>query len=133
MGVEPYAVASGVSAVIAQRLARRLCLHCREPYRPAADVLAGLAYPPERVAAGDVIHHRAIGCPRCHGGYRGRVGLFQLLLMSDELRRLAAAGAGHAQLEQAARSAGVASLWADGLAKVEAGVTSLDELYRVLA
>jgi type II secretory ATPase GspE/PulE/Tfp pilus assembly ATPase PilB-like protein len=133
MGVEPYIVASGLSAVIAQRLARRLCPHCREPYQPSAEILAALG--PEAAAACEQAQtfYRPRGCARCSIGYSGRVGIFQLLRMSEELRRLTAACAPQSEIERAAAADGTSSLWADGLAKAAAGITSLDELVRVLA
>jgi type IV pilus assembly protein PilB len=115
MGVERYVIAAGISGVIAQRLARRLCLYCREPY----DHEDGTAF-------------RARGCPWCIGGHFGRVGIFQLLTMDATLRALVADGASHDTIAAAAAAAGTQPLWADGLAKVASGQISLEELHRVV-
>jgi type II secretory ATPase GspE/PulE/Tfp pilus assembly ATPase PilB-like protein len=107
MGVERYVVTAGLAAVLGQRLVRRLCLYCRERYEPAADVVehAGSTSP-------DATFFRAVGCPYCSGGYYGRIGVFELLVLND--------------------GRPTAGLWSDALAKAEAGMTSLDELYRVV-
>jgi type IV pilus assembly protein PilB len=127
MGVEPFVVASGVSAVLAQRLARRLCEHCRESYAPSADELAKVGLD-ESVAQ----LWRPGTCEHCNRGYRGRVGVFQLLPMTDEVRRLAARDATAREIEEAAAAAGMRTLWADGADKVRAGLTTIDELRRIL-
>jgi len=127
MGVEPFVIASGVSAVLAQRLARRLCEHCRQPYEPTADEL-------EKIGLEATVTQlwRPGSCERCTRGYRGRVGIFQLLLMTDEVRRLAAREATSQEIESAAAEAGMRTLWADGIDKVVAGLTTVDELRRTL-
>ena len=134
MGVEPFLTASAISAVLAQRLARKLCTSCMEEYQPGeADLRA--ARVPEHEFDSYLQHtlRRAAGCPRCSNtGYRGRVGIFQLLRMSDELESLVASGASRDMLERAAFEAGMRPLWDDGLAKVRDGVTSVEELARVL-
>jgi type IV pilus assembly protein PilB len=135
MGVEPFVTASALSAVLAQRLGRRLCTHCCEMYRPSAEELEQARVSPESAAAADgAVFYRKRGCPRCaHTGYRGRVGIFQLLRMNEELEWLAAKKASREELERAATTNGMRSLWADGLEKVMAGLTSLEELARVVA
>ena len=115
MGVERYVIAAGVSGVIAQRLARKLCLYCREPYE-----LDGRTV------------FRAHGCRWCSGGHHGRTGIFQLLTMDESLRALVVDGAPHDAIVAAAAAGGMQALWSDGLAKVEAGVISVDELHRVV-
>jgi type II secretory ATPase GspE/PulE/Tfp pilus assembly ATPase PilB-like protein len=130
MGVEPYVISAGLAGVIGQRLARKLCLYCRQSYEPSPDVLARLR-PDGRIAAGATFF-RAVGCTYCSAGYRGRIGVFQLLTIGDELRQLIAAGAPNNAIVAAAGASGMASLWDDGVAKVEAGMTSLEELHRVV-
>jgi type IV pilus assembly protein PilB len=127
MGVEPFVVASAITAVLAQRLARRLCDHCREPYQPTADELAklGLDASVEQL-------WRPASCDRCTRGYRGRVGIFQFLTMTEEVSRLAARDATAQEIEAAATADGMCSLWEDGVAKVTAGLTTVDELRRIL-
>jgi type IV pilus assembly protein PilB len=133
MGIEPYVTASAVSAVLAQRLVRRLCLHCREPFQPSAAELAEWQFPPEQIHAGKAVTlYRKRGCDRCGKGYSGRVGIYELMVMDAELRRLVSGRADVAQLEQAARAAGMKTLWEDGMTKVAEGLTTIDELERVL-
>jgi type IV pilus assembly protein PilB len=134
MGVEPFLVGSAVSAVLAQRLARKLCPHCCEMYSPSVDELLRNRVSPEVAAASDgAAFYRKRGCPRCgHTGYKGRIGIFQLMVMSEELESLAVARASREDLEREAIRQGMRTLWDDGLAKVAAGVTSLEELGRVL-
>ena len=134
MGVEPFLTGSAVSAVLAQRLARKLCPHCCEMYSPSIDELLRNRVSPEIAAASDgAAFYRKRGCPRCnHTGYRGRIGVFQLLVMTEELESLAVTRANREELERAAMDGGMRTLWDDGLAKVAAGITSLEELSRVL-
>jgi type IV pilus assembly protein PilB len=133
MGVEPFLTGSAVSAVLAQRLARKLCTHCCEMYSPTTDDLMKARLSPDVAAAADgVVFYRKRGCPRCgQTGYKGRVGIYQLLVMSENLERLAASGASREELERAAIGEGMRTLWDDGLSKVAAGLTSVEELARV--
>ena len=133
MGVEPFLTASAVSAVLAQRLARKLCTHCCEMYTPSVDELIEARVSPDVAAASDgMVLYRKRGCPRCsQTGYRGRIGIFQLLLMNEALAELAVRKAGRDELEREAMSTGMRTLWDDGMAKVAAGLTSIEELARV--
>ena len=133
MGVEPFLTGSAVSAVLAQRLARKLCTHCCEMYSPTTDEMIKARVSPDVAAAADgVVFYRKKGCPRCgQTGYKGRVGVYQLLVMSENLEALAAAKASREELERAAIEEGMRTLWDDGLSKVAAGLTSLEELARV--
>ena len=133
MGVEPFITGAAVSAVLAQRLARKLCAHCAHPYTPSRAELLGLRVDAETVAALEGrVFHRPRGCARCGGtGYRGRVGIFQLLEMTEKLEQLATAKAPREEIERAALAEGTRSLWVDGVAKVAAGITSVEELARV--
>jgi type IV pilus assembly protein PilB len=135
MGVEPFVTGSALSAVLAQRLARRLCTHCCEMYTPSKEELGQARISRKQAAAADGgVFYRKRGCPRCaHTGYRGRIGVFQLLVMSDELEALAARKASREELERAASANGMRSLWDDGVEKVMAGLTSLEELARVVS
>jgi type IV pilus assembly protein PilB len=134
MGVEPFLTGSAVTAVLAQRLARRLCTHCCEMYMPSREEMIDARFPPEQVAAADGVGlYRKRGCPRCNQtGYKGRTGIYQLMVMTEELGRLAAQHASREELEREAMAGGMKSLWDDGLAKVTSGLTSLEELARVL-
>jgi len=131
MGVEPFLTGAAVTGVLAQRLARRLCEHCKELYTPGKDELIA-ARIPEELRHGKTELFRRNGCVRCRQtGYRGRIGIFQLLEMNEEVSALAARGASHEDLERAAMAGAMKPLWADGIEKVIAGMTSLEELARV--
>jgi type IV pilus assembly protein PilB len=134
MGVEPFLIGSAVSAVLAQRLARKLCSHCCEMYNPSADELLKNRVSPDVAAASDgMAFYRKRGCPRCgQTGYKGRIGIYQLFVMSEELEGLAATRASREEIETKAIEQGMRTLWDDGLSKVMSGVTSLEELGRVL-
>jgi type IV pilus assembly protein PilB len=133
MGVEPFLTGSAVSAVLAQRLARKLCTHCCEMFTPSTDEMIKARVSPDVAAAADgVVFYRKKGCPRCgQTGYKGRIGVYQLLVMSETLEGLAASKASREELERAAIEEGMRTLWDDGLSKVAAGLTSLEELARV--
>jgi type IV pilus assembly protein PilB len=133
MGVEPFLTGAAVSAVLAQRLARKLCTHCCEMYTPSVDELIAARVSPDVAAKTDGMgFYRKRGCPRCgQTGYKGRIGIYQLLTMTEELENLAASKAGRDEIERAAIASGMRTLWDDGLAKVAAGLTSIEELARV--
>ena len=133
MGVEPFLTGSAVTAVLAQRLARKLCTHCAEMYTPSVDDLIKAKVSPDVAAMTDgMALYRKRGCPRCNqSGYRGRIGIFQLMMMNEELETLAATKASREEIERSAMSTGMRTLWDDGLAKVSAGLTSVEELTRV--
>ncbi len=125
MGVEPYLVASAIDCVIAQRLARRLCPNCRRPARVPGS-LVGVPH------EGDVEVFEPVGCARCREtGYRGRLGLFEVMTVTDEIRALIVDRAPAGRIAQVAISQGMRTLVADGLSKVRAGHTSLAEIGRV--
>ena len=128
MGVEPYVTAATVTAVIAQRLVRRLCVHCRENYRATPAEAAEL-----ELNEDDALLFRARGCDQCDRGYRGQIGLHQLMLVDDELKRIVLDRGSYEQVANAAAAAGMRTLWDDGLEKALAGLTSIDELRRALA
>jgi len=135
MGVEPFLTGSAVSAVLAQRLARKLCSHCCELYAPSVEDLMRARVSPDVAANYDgAAFYRKRGCPRCNQtGYRGRIGVFQLLTMTEEIEGLAVTKASRDEIERAAYRAGMRTLWDDGLAKVGAGLTSIEELTRVVS
>jgi len=130
MGVERYLITSSVNGVLSQRLVRQLCKHCKEPYVPDDTVLrtSGL----KRFAQPGQPIYRAVGCDHCRGsGYSGRTGVHELLVLDDALRRAILDGADAGSLHAQAQAAGMLSLYDDGLRKVVAGHTSLDEVLRV--
>jgi type IV pilus assembly protein PilB len=135
MGVEPFLTGAAVSAVLAQRLARKLCTHCCEAYTPSEAELLESRVSRDVVAASDgAVFYRKKGCPRCnHTGYRGRIGLYQLLRMSEEIAALAVRQASRDEIARAAMAGGMRTMWDDGLEKVASGLTSVEELARVLA
>jgi type IV pilus assembly protein PilB len=128
MGIEPFLIASSVDCVVAQRLARKLCSHCKRraiiPVQALTD--AGLR------VGGEVEAYEPTGCARCNGsGYRGRVGLYSVMSMSERIKELTVAGAAEAEIAHAACEEGMLTLREDGLVKVRAGLTSLEEVLRV--
>jgi type IV pilus assembly protein PilB len=133
MGVEPFLTGSAVSAVLAQRLARKLCANCCEMYAPSYEDLIAARISPDVAASKEgMVFYRKVGCPRCgRSGYKGRIGVFQLLVMDDELEALAASNASRDEIHRSAASGGMRTLWDDGLAKVAAGLTSVEELARI--
>jgi type IV pilus assembly protein PilB len=133
MGVEPFLTGSAVTAVLAQRLARKLCSQCCEMYTPSVDELIKAKVSPDVAAMTDgMALYRKRGCPRCNQtGYRGRIGIFQLMTMDEDLETLAAHKASREEIERCAMGNGMRTLWDDGLAKVAAGLTSVEELARV--
>ncbi|MFU8891928.1 MAG: GspE/PulE family protein [Anaerosomatales bacterium] len=130
MGVEPFLVASAVDCVLAQRLARRLCPSCKEEYAPKPQTLIDAGFPadnlPERI-------FKAVGCKKCGGtGYLGRLGVHEVLLVSEEIGRLAVAGATAEEIKRTAVAEGMLTLKQDGLEKVRMGTTSVEEILRVI-
>ena len=131
IGIEPYVTASALIGVIAQRLVRRLCTHCKRPYTPEAETLRAMSM--SEAEAATLTFYRAVGCDQCNQtGYRGRVGIYEIMVVTDELRRTIAQRGAEARLREAALAAGMISLGEDGLLKVKAGVTTPQELLRVV-
>jgi len=131
MNLEPYVIASALIGVVAQRLVRRLCLTCRRQYTPEADTLRALNM--SEADAANFAFYKAVGCEDCsHTGYRGRVGIYEVMRVNDKVRRLVAQRASEDIIRDAAIAAGMITLGEDALAKVKAGVTSAEELFRVV-
>ena len=130
MGVESYLITSSVNGVLAQRLVRTLCTHCKESYVPDAQLLASTGL--GRFCAPGQPIYRAVGCEHCrHTGYRGRTGIHELLVLDEPLRRAIIEGRDANSLHTLAAQSGMLNLFEDGLRKVAAGTTTLDELARV--
>jgi type II secretory ATPase GspE/PulE/Tfp pilus assembly ATPase PilB-like protein len=135
MNVEPYLVVSTVEGIIAQRLARRVCKACCEMYAPEMHELVGL------MGNGNGNHTsipydleipRAVGCKECRGrGYRGRIGIFEVLFMSDEIRAMALKQASTSEIRRLAVQMGMKGLREDGWRKVAAGLTTVEEVVRL--
>jgi type IV pilus assembly protein PilB len=131
MGIETFLIASAVDCVVAQRLARKLCSHCKRRAVIPAQALADAGV---RSAGMEIEAYEPLGCARCNqSGYRGRVGLYSVMRMSDRIKEMAVAGAPEAEVEAAAREEGMCTLREDGIAKVRTGQTSLEEVLRVTA
>lgn len=132
MEVAPYVTSSALVGVVAQRLARRLCTACRKRIKISDDVARAAGFSEEEIAAGLKLWGPK-GCEECTGtGYRGRIGLFEIMAMDEELERLFLRKAPSEQLREAALGAGMVSLRRDALDKVAAGITSLEEIDRVV-
>ncbi|WP_251449447.1 ATPase, T2SS/T4P/T4SS family [Microbacterium sp. Marseille-Q6648] len=130
IGSEPFLVATALSAVIAQRLARRLCLKCRAPYTEPSEVLDSLGFPHDPQDVPEI--YRAVGCESCSGtGYRGRLGLHEVMTMTDELEQLVVTRSTGTEMRQVAIKQGMVSLREDGWAKVAQGLTTIEEVLRV--
>ncbi|MCC5863059.1 MAG: type IV-A pilus assembly ATPase PilB [Gammaproteobacteria bacterium] len=130
MGVKPYAIASTVSLIIAQRLARKLCSHCKEPAEIPKEALLKEGFTEAEVDAGVTIY-RPVGCNMCTDGYKGRLGIFQVLPVTEEIGRIIMAGGNAMQIADQARADGIMDLRQAGLKKVRDGLTSLEEVNRV--
>ena len=131
IGAEPSVIASALVGVVAQRLVRRLCVHCRRQYTPPPDVLRSLNI--SDADAASIPFYKSVGCDQCnHTGYRGRIGIYEVMRITDRLRQLMSARASEDQLREAAVSGGMITLGEDGLSKVRSGVTTPEELLRVV-
>ncbi len=130
MGVKPYAIATSVSLIIAQRLARRLCPSCKQPIDVPAEALRKEGFPEAEIARGIKVFGPK-GCSACTEGYKGRVGIYQVMPVTEEIGRIIMAGGNAIDISDAAAKAGVWDLRRAGLAKVQAGMTSLEELNSV--
>jgi type IV pilus assembly protein PilB len=133
MGLEPYLVSSAVDCVVAQRLARRLCDRCKEPYKPTSAELAAVNWEDEADGCPDELF-RPVGCGTCgRKGYLGRFALHEVLLVTEELEKLIAERAPSEELKRVAVAQGMQTLRQTGLAQIAAGLTSVEEILRVVA
>jgi len=130
MGVPPYNIASSVNLIIAQRLARRLCPQCKEAVQVPNEALIKEGFSKEDVAKGITVFHPK-GCDQCNEGYKGRVGIYQVMPVSEAMGRIIMEGGNAIQLADQAKKEGIPDLRQSGLKKVKDGVTSLDEINRV--
>jgi type IV pilus assembly protein PilB len=130
MGVKPYAIASSVHLIIAQRLARRLCENCKEVKDIPEEALLQEGFTLEDVRSGLRIYG-PVGCKSCTDGYKGRVGIYQVLPVGEAIQRIILEGGGAAQIAEQARKDGIWDLRRSALQKVKDGVTSLEEINRV--
>jgi general secretion pathway protein E len=129
IGVEPFLISSSVSAVIAQRLVRVLCDHCKEPYKPDM-TLQTLGVRPDRLR--NYTFYRAKGCDQCfHTGYRGRIGIYEIMIMGHKLKTMIQRTFDAYQIKQEALKLGLVTLRRDGIEKVLRGITTIEEVVRV--
>ncbi len=130
MGVAPFNIASSVLLIMAQRLVRRLCRHCRKPDKIPHQALLEEGFTQEEIGAG-ISLYRPVGCEHCYQGYRGRIGIYQVMPVSEAMGRLIMEDGNAIQLGDQARSEGILDLRQSGLRKVKSGITSLEEINRV--
>jgi general secretion pathway protein E len=130
MGVEPFLITTTLNAVLAQRLVRRLCSQCAEPFEPTAQLLQSLELEAARGRLRRL--YRAHGCAACgHSGFRGRSSVMELLVMNEEIAGLVLARAEGRQIQRAAVAGGMRPMLEDGLIKAANGLTSIEEVLRV--
>jgi len=130
IGIEPYLVAASVEAILAQRLVRKICTNCKEAFEPPMNVRRAV----ER-AVGDVeaFYHGA-GCNKCRNtGFAGRIGIYELLMITDAMRNRISSGASINELRSLSKECGMVTLHQDGMSKVKAGLTTMEEVFRVTA
>ena len=129
MGVEPFLVTSTLEAVLAQRLVRKICEFCKEEYTPDPEILSDLGIKPEAIAGKKF--YRGAGCVKCNNsGYKGRSGIFELLILNDKIRALVIEKAHTALIKDAAKESGMKTLLEDGIEKVFLGITTLEEVLK---
>ena len=130
IGVESYLVSASLQAVLAQRLVRKICNNCKEPYEPAPNIRRAV----ERAAGEVETFYRGTGCPKCrNSGFSGRIGIYELLVPDDEIRDKIVATPSIIELRQLAIQRGMIQLRDDGMGKVKAGITTVEEVLRVTA
>jgi len=129
MGIEPFLIASSINAIVAQRLVRIICNDCKEAYIPANEMLDNIGL--ETEFSGKTLY-RGKGCAKCHyTGYRGRRGIFEFLIMDQEMKKMVLSTSDANQIRQKAVEKGMVTLMVDGIKRVVEGITTIEELYRV--
>ena len=130
MGIEPYLITSSVNAFLAQRLVRKICSNCSEPYKPDAKELQRAGLTKNRLKKG--VLYRGKGCDKClQTGYSGRIGIFELLPLSYEIKKMIMGKVDSGQIKAQGLKEGMVLLLDDGISKVIDGVTTLEEVLRV--
>ena len=128
IGIEPFLISAALEAVLAQRLVRKICTECKEAYEPSATVRRAV----EQLAGPVETFYKGEGCPKCREtGYRGRIGIYELLIPDDNMRENISKDTSMGELQQMAKEAGMIDLQQDGMEKVRTGITTLDEILRV--
>ncbi|MFA7382905.1 MAG: GspE/PulE family protein [Desulfurivibrionaceae bacterium] len=132
LGVQPFMVGATLLGAMAQRLVRRICPHCSEPFRTSVEELRAFGLPVPAGEEGELELQRGKGCPQCRGtGYLGRCGIFEIFAMSDRIRKQISAGHAETELRQTAREEGMTTLQEDAWRKVKSGITTPEEALRV--
>ncbi|MCX7082294.1 MAG: type IV-A pilus assembly ATPase PilB [Methylococcales bacterium] len=129
MGIEPFNIVSTIILIIAQRLARRLCKHCKAPIHLPDTTLIATGFKTEELS--NLKLFSPVGCEHCTNGYKGRIGIYQMMTLSDTMRTLILEGGNALQLAELAKSEGINDLRSSGLNKVRMGITSLEEIDRI--
>ncbi len=131
MGVEPFLIASSIIGILAQRLGRRICQNCKEPYKPPAEALHRVGFNVDDIE--NVVFYRGRGCDQCrHTGYRGRQGIYEMMVINDEIADLTVKRAPLSEIRNAALANGMKTLKMDGFQKVLEGTTTVEEVMRVV-
>jgi type IV pilus assembly protein PilB len=129
MGIEPFLVATSVQLIAAQRLVRRICANCKEELDVTPQALSNLGYKPDEIGKFTVFKGR--GCEKCNNtGYKGRVGLVEVMQVDDELRDMILSGSSAIEIKKRAQETGMISLRRSGLIKIMDGVTTIEEVVR---
>ncbi len=129
MGIEPFLISSAVLLILAQRLIRKVCMDCREPIKPHAQLLIDLGVPPDEVKSFTV--WKGKGCTICNGtGYKGRLGLYEVMTMREEIKELVLARASASEIKKEAIRLGMKTLRQSGITKIKSGLTSIEEVLR---
>ena len=133
MGVEPFLTASAVDCVIAQRLARRLCENCKRPVEIGKETLYEMRFPFGREPEEELRYHEAVGCDRCGGtGYRGRLGIYEMMIVTEEIKELVLRRVSTGEISRAAEMNDMVRLRSDGLLKAAQGQTTIEEVFRTV-
>ena len=131
MGIPPFNIAASVLLIMAQRLARKLCEHCKQVHELPDHILLDTGFNKEELEDLKIYDHSPTGCERCTDGYRGRIGIFQVMPISDEIRRLILNGGDTDQLAEQARAEGIKDMRESGIEKIRQGITSIAEINRI--
>ena len=129
MGVAAFNIATTVHLIIAQRLARRLCAHCKKPVKVPAEALLKEGFREDEVDT--LTLYEPVGCDNCNNGYKGRVGIYEVMPVSNEISRIVMRGGNAIEIADQMRAEGISDLRSSGLEKVRQGVSSLQEINRV--
>jgi len=133
MGVEPFLISASVIGALAQRLGRKICDNCKEPYQPRRDQLLSFGFDPDLPENRDQVFYHGVGCEACrHTGYYGRIGIFELLIMTPEVQEMVVRRASHQDIKEAAIAQGMVTLKQDAFAKILRGITDIEEVTRVV-